>query len=223
MSKLYTYIVRVDSGFAPNPFHGFCTLATCKPRIRKIAKDGDWIAGFTSKRYYKDRRLIYAMRVEEVLDFDDYWSSTRFKCKQPIPSGGREQQCGDNIYHRNPDDGSWIQAPSYHNEDHIKKDTKFPQALISKTFIYYGAKAIKLPHEFRNWDSQDVSPMGRGHRCNFPDGLREEFIDWLEPQADNGVYGEPMEWPSNNCSSRSPSKSPKRSKPLKRSKPRRTC
>ena len=219
MSKLYTYIVRVDGGFAPNPFHGFCTLATCKPRIRKIAKDGDWIAGFSSKRHYKDRRLVYAMRVDKVLDFDEYWKDTSFKYKRPIPTGDREQQCGDNIYHRNPDDGSWIQAPSYHNEDHIERDTKFPQALISKTFVYYGAKAVKLPHEFRNWDGQDISPMGIGHRCNFADGLREEFIDWLAPQADNGVYGEPMEWPSSNCSSRSytPSKS---SKP---SKPRRSC
>lgn len=222
MSKLYTYIVREDSGFAPNPFHGFCTLATCKPRIRKIAKDGDWIAGFSSKRHYKDRRLVYAMRVEKVLDFDEYWTDTRFKCKQPIPTGDREQQCGDNIYHRNPDDGSWIQAPSYHDETLIEWDTRFPQALISKTFVYYGAKAIKLPSRFRNWNGQDISPMGRGHRCNFPDDLREEFVGWLASQADNVVHGKPTEWLSDSCSPRSytPSKS---SNPSKQSKPRRSC
>ena len=28
---LYSYIVKHDNGFAPNPFHGFCTLACCKP------------------------------------------------------------------------------------------------------------------------------------------------------------------------------------------------
>ena len=40
---LYLYVVDRDFGFAPNPFHGVCTLATCKPKIRKFAKVGDWI------------------------------------------------------------------------------------------------------------------------------------------------------------------------------------
>ncbi len=29
---------RRDYGFAPNPFHGICTLATCKPVIRRVAR-----------------------------------------------------------------------------------------------------------------------------------------------------------------------------------------
>jgi len=43
--KLHTYVVRYDSGFAPNPFYGYCTLATCKPPIRKSAAVEDWIVG----------------------------------------------------------------------------------------------------------------------------------------------------------------------------------
>ena len=34
MARIYSYVVRYDSGFAPNPFYGYCTLATCKPDIR---------------------------------------------------------------------------------------------------------------------------------------------------------------------------------------------
>jgi hypothetical protein len=34
-----------DTGFAPNPFHDFLTLATCKPDIRKKAQIGDWVLG----------------------------------------------------------------------------------------------------------------------------------------------------------------------------------
>ena len=45
MTKVYMYVVDRDFGFAPNPFHGFCTLATCKPRTRRVAKVGDWIVG----------------------------------------------------------------------------------------------------------------------------------------------------------------------------------
>ena len=44
-SHLYVYIITRDFGFAPNPFHGRCTLATCKPGIRKSAKVGDWVLG----------------------------------------------------------------------------------------------------------------------------------------------------------------------------------
>lgn len=64
--RLYSYIVAHDTGFAPNPFWGWCTLATCKPRIRKSAGVGDWIIGLTPKR--AGNRLLYAMKVEEKID-----------------------------------------------------------------------------------------------------------------------------------------------------------
>ena len=41
--KYFAYILKLDSGFAPNPFYKFCTLATCKPETRKQAEVGDWI------------------------------------------------------------------------------------------------------------------------------------------------------------------------------------
>lgn len=43
MTRIYSYVVRYDSGFAPNPFYGYCTLATCKPDIRRAAEVGDWL------------------------------------------------------------------------------------------------------------------------------------------------------------------------------------
>ncbi|MFH1865797.1 MAG: hypothetical protein ABIK85_07930, partial [Candidatus Eisenbacteria bacterium] len=38
--RLFSYIVARDYGFAPNPFCGVCTLATCKPKIRESASVG---------------------------------------------------------------------------------------------------------------------------------------------------------------------------------------
>jgi hypothetical protein len=52
--RLFAYKMTHDTGFAPNPFHGACTLATCKPQIRLHKRVGDWIAGFTSKRLNGD-------------------------------------------------------------------------------------------------------------------------------------------------------------------------
>ncbi len=49
MTRLYSYVVVSDHGFAPNPFHGYCTLANCKPRIRWRAQPGGWILGSASR------------------------------------------------------------------------------------------------------------------------------------------------------------------------------
>ena len=47
--RLYVYVVTHDNGFAPNPFHGFCTLATCKAPVRERAEIGDWVLGVGSR------------------------------------------------------------------------------------------------------------------------------------------------------------------------------
>lgn len=64
--RVFSYVVVSDSGFAPNPFHGTCTLASCKPLIRRSAKSGDLIVGMSSRC----ERVVYAMRVGSVLGFD---------------------------------------------------------------------------------------------------------------------------------------------------------
>jgi hypothetical protein len=68
--RLYSYKVARDFGFAPNPFYGLCTLATCKPNIRKAAQVGDWVVGTGSKPNRLEGRLVFAMEVSETLAFD---------------------------------------------------------------------------------------------------------------------------------------------------------
>lgn len=94
--KLYSYIVARDFGFAPNPFFKFCTLATCKPKIRKHASVGDWVIGTGAKvRYGYSGRLVYAMQVSEILDFDTYWNDERFLQKRPNLNGSLAVLYGD--------------------------------------------------------------------------------------------------------------------------------
>ena len=45
MPNLFSYVLRYDDGAAPNPFWGTCTLAICKPAIRRKANLGDWVVG----------------------------------------------------------------------------------------------------------------------------------------------------------------------------------
>lgn len=46
--NIFRYIVAYDHGTAPRPYGGVCTLAICKPTIRKAARVGDWVIGFRS-------------------------------------------------------------------------------------------------------------------------------------------------------------------------------
>lgn len=86
---LIAYKMTNDSGFAPNPFHGKLTLATCKPGIRSSGnrRIGDWVAGFTSATLCGDtvgsERLVYLMRVDEILPIEDYFLDPRFEAKIP--------------------------------------------------------------------------------------------------------------------------------------------
>lgn len=101
--RVFSYIVRYDYGFAPNPFEGYCTVATCKPQIRGAAKVGDWILGTGSTDKSLTGKLVYVMQVGEVLTFDEYWKDPRFVRKVPTDGAAVKRAYGDNIYHHGDD------------------------------------------------------------------------------------------------------------------------
>lgn len=81
--RLHSYVVARDYGFAPNPFFGICTLATCKRRIRRVAEIGDWVVGTGSKKRNREKHVVYAMRITDTMTFNDYWNDPRFQTKKP--------------------------------------------------------------------------------------------------------------------------------------------
>ena len=177
---VFVCVVVNDSGFAPNPFFGHCTLATCKPVIRRTAGVGDWIAGVGSAQRGQEGRLVYAMRVAETMSFDEYWDDTRFALKRPIADGDSQQRCGDNIYHKHPETGDWVQeSGSCHsncdgtpNRCHVERDTNTDRVLIGQDFAYLGKAAAHIPSRFRPWRGVDYFSRIRGHRCRLPEALR---------------------------------------------------
>jgi hypothetical protein len=196
---LYSYVVRWDYGFAPNPFYGVCTLATCKPDIRKRAQLGDWIVGTGSRQNGLEGRLVFAMRVGEALGFDEYWRDPRFREKRPNLHGSRMQAYGDNIYHRGRD-GAWHQENSHHsladgsvNAENLRHDTQVDRVLTSDAFTYWGAEGPEIPGEFRDWSGVDVWG-GRGHKCRFPPEMVSAFTAWLTEVWGPGYRGRPASW-----------------------------
>src|SRR5438552_18621997 len=145
MPRLCTYIVKKDSGFAPNPFGGRCTLAHCTPNHMNVQLDkGDWIAGFLSKS--KQNRFLFAMEVEVVIPLNCYFVDERFESKKPKSSVIYEERCGDNIYEYH--NGKWIQ---HKNESHgpadKDKDTRhgyrrafLPNVFAASKFWYLGTR-----------------------------------------------------------------------------------
>ncbi len=183
--KPYSYVVKEDSGFAPNPFWGYCTLATCKPNIRKVAKVGEWVFGFGSATNRMAHSLIYAMQVDEVLSLGDYYLDPRFEAKKPLLTGSPEQRCGDNIYRPNPDETLSL-CDSFHCEDDEATDLQGKYVLISQNYWYFGRKAPLVP-----LDCQEILLEGRGHSSK---GNPERAITWLRNKYRPGIHGKPVDF-----------------------------
>ena len=186
MTKLYTYVVRHDQGFAPNPFHGFCTLANCKPQIRRGAQPGDWILGSASRAGGGPGHAVFAMRVSETMGFEEYWRDPRFRNKRPSRRSV-VGLCGDNIYHRDPTTGEWQQENSLHGPEEIERDTSIDRVLIGDEFIYWGGDGPPVPL----FMGEDIRTKRQGHRCRFPADVVQEFIHWIRSMEERGCVGQP--------------------------------
>ena len=91
MPKLFSYVIREDTGLAPNAFYGVCTLNCCKPDIRRTAEVGDWVAGFVGSNHPADRdRLVYAMRVTRKIPMEEYDALTQRELPGKLPASPRD-------------------------------------------------------------------------------------------------------------------------------------
>lgn len=199
--SIYSYIVRFDSGFAPNPFYGFCSLATCKHPIRKHAEIGDWVVGCGSadRAVRRGGHIVHAMRITETLTFEEYDADPRSKSKKPIRNGSRKQNAGDNIYF--PTARGWAQRDSFHsksdgspNPKHVANDTQVDRVLLSDDFVYFGGEGPEFPADLQDKYGRHICKAGIG-RSKFNDyALEEKLVAWLDSIGPRGLQGSPFEW-----------------------------
>lgn len=203
MPKIFSYVVRYDSGFAPNPFYNYCTLATCKPPIRKSASIGDWVVGCGSddKNIKRGGFLVYAMKITEAMSFDDYSRDQRFEAKKPFRYGSRKQSCGDNIYYRDNTLSNWQQLDSFHsdskgqlNQDHVNRDTAVNRILISNNFVYFGGQGPKFPEDLIDGRGRSICKKGVGYTAFNDRQLLVSFEEWFQSLGVVGYQGAPFEW-----------------------------
>jgi hypothetical protein len=196
-ARLLSYVVARDYGFAPNPFFGRCTLATCKPDLRRTARIGEWIVGIGSTRYKLAGKLVYAMQVGEALPFEQYWTDPRFALKRPNLRSGLQHAFGDNIYRRNAANKRWIQADSHHSlpngKPHLKNienDTSTNRVLVASWFVYLGRAAVPIPARVR----KHLCGQRRGHGVLSDPQLVADAVEWIHGLEISGYAGEPFEF-----------------------------
>lgn len=181
--RIFRYVVRLDRGGSPNPSGGWCTLAACKPVIRRTARPGDWLLGL--RRQHHDE-LVYAMQVAEVLALADYWRDARFRSRRPGASA-----TPDNLYR--PVAGGRLERVdnTLHDATHTARDTSGRHALVSRRFWYFGDASPPLPT-----DLVHLVHAGQGHavdarrRPDDEDRLRAWLAHWRP-----GVHGRPIDPP----------------------------
>lgn len=177
--NLFSYVVDHDYGYAPNPYHGVCTLCRCKYRkspekaksIVELAEKGDWVVGTggAAGKSAGHGKIVYAMQVEEKLTRKEYYASPRFKPKKPRPKGTYEQQQGDNKPPKNS----------------FEKREQF--VLISRRrFYYFGRNAILIDHK----QFPSLEKKGPGFRKDFEESYIARFVKWITRKK-LGIHGEP--------------------------------
>jgi hypothetical protein len=190
--RVFTYVVTHDSGFAPHPFRGLLTLACCKPQIRRTADVGDLVVGLSSRC----ERVVYAMQVAEIVDFEEYWADPRYRARRPAMDSERTvDRRGDNIYE--PVVGGFRQLRSEHckgdgcEDADLKRTDLSAPVLVADRYTYWGSRGPALPEDL------GFLAVGRGHRCRFSEEQVDRVAVWFETLP-RGVHGAPAMWPESD-------------------------
>jgi hypothetical protein len=124
--------------------------------------------------------VCYAMCVENILTFDQYYSHPLFQ--------GRK----DNIYHRSCD-GTYTQDPNdHHTEKDKRHDTKSVNVLVGREYWYFGKRAKVLPKKWgpKKLDlASKIPKRGPAHKSRFDQDIVKSFIAWIKKRSKTGELG----------------------------------
>ncbi|WP_244951718.1 hypothetical protein [Pseudoalteromonas luteoviolacea] len=177
---MFSYVVANDYGFAPNPYGGVLTLATCKPVIRRTARVGDIIVGLGSKRTVGNDKLVYAGIISEIVTMKEYGESERFANKRP-----ENMKSGDCIYYWD-ESGINLRPNPIHSNSDIATDTNGKNVLVCEEFWYFGSRAIEIPPTIL-----DFVKVIRGHR-KIQEGDNASALQSYLYNFKIGIDGEPF-------------------------------
>lgn len=167
MTKLFSYVVDHDLGFAPNPEGNLCSLVHCKFRrydskrrnIVEMANVGDWILGSGGESAHSagNSKIIFLMHVDNKISFIDYLSNpnyaTRFDCF--------DRGSGNTF------------------------------ALLSNHFYYFGSNAIDISLLPESLSASTLFKKGPGYRKDLTEDKTQLLIQFFANRYSTGVHGAP--------------------------------
>jgi hypothetical protein len=193
--RLFTYNIRHDTGYAPNPFFDVCTLNTCKPQIRREANEGDWVVAL------KSDRVICVMKVTRKMTMAEYWDYCIRRVPGKIPP--QSAQCtdprwivGDCQYEFSSGKPRLLQGS--HESKHVQRDLSGQNTLLSTHFVYFGLHERRLPRELVPIAQCATGKwIGRGRKSRANDPYRADFLQWVErlPCRQRKLFGLPTDNP----------------------------
>jgi hypothetical protein len=198
--RLFSYVVSYDAGTAPNVSDGFCSLAICKPSIRRVAEKGHWILGLAPAS--GQGRVVYCMQVDAKVTWKQYIEACtgtghiegfdHAGLRRRVPRD--KNSLGDCIWKDIGGEHDPLPSFSGHERDSYVQDVKNGvNVLLSRTFWYFGSESrLQLP-----LDLYESLRPGRGHRSTANEPSKEQFREWFHGQLVekachfSGVYGKP--------------------------------
>lgn len=177
MSRIWRYVLANDGGVAPCIDDGVLTLCTCKPRIRSSAQVGDWVIGFTSKRFGIGR-VAWAGCVSEILSMGDYGKKYTGRRDAVYKRVGWHADGREDLRHYG--------GPYHNSPKAIDTDLRGRCALIFDPFWYWGGKAPAAVPEVAELAHYYVGQTTKGSTPEVINQLR----DWLSGWSP-GIHGTP--------------------------------
>lgn len=204
---LFSYVVVADSGFAPNPFFGLCTLACCKPNIRRaigslvlkqsghaditglrdadsgfVRDQGIWIVGLAgaSLRDRPRRSVVYAMQVTDVLDFESYYVEHPEKrpVRTKLLTADDPAWHGDAIYTGNdPATARQLTPCAHSNGDEEDEHAKHHD--LNGRYVLLSDHFVYFGADAPYIPLEEQLHHGRGHRSNHSPEACNELESWL--------------------------------------------
>ena len=181
--RIFLYRVQTDAGCAPNIDGDICTLAICKPQIRRSAVVGDIVIGLRARSGEIGAlgpnaidSVLYVMQVTRKMTLQEYDTYCTEHLPVKIPSDINDFR-GDCQY---TVDGKQRELGP-HGPMHAKKDLSGRYVLLADAGNYWYRRdpiGVRLTEELAT--SWDVAGVARGHRVKvYKNSEVMSLFDWL--------------------------------------------
>jgi len=189
-NKIFIYKLTTDNGGAPCVYNGLLSLAICKPKIRSIADENNWIVGFGGKLTLGERLIYIALITKKLANGKYYKESEYFNRPDCIYRWDEPRKKyywkKSKYYHK---DGLWLE----HDLGSMSSSYDKANTILSEHFVYLGKNGDDLYKSKYPQIKILIEKLKRNHRVNYSLPLREEIIELIKEYMEYNSSSIPSE------------------------------